>query len=216
MRLGPYELTRHLGSGGMAEVWMARRAAGLAASKNLAVKRLARHLADKPEYREMFLAEARLSMLLSHSNIVHVFDAGEEQGEVFLAMEWIDGIDLAELGARLRSEGERLSVIAAAYVVAEVLTALAYAHDLRDEAGEQVTVVHRDISPQNVMLSVSGEVKLMDFGIARLASEETSGLHIKGKVRYMPPEQLRGDSRAPTIDLFAAKPGCLVDSSPIR
>ncbi|MFO7563423.1 MAG: protein kinase [Enhygromyxa sp.] len=203
MRLGPYELIRQLGAGGMAEVWLARRAEGLAASKTFALKRLARHLADKPEYREMFLAEARLSMLLSHSNIVQVFDAGEDQGEVFLAMEWIDGIDLAELGARLREQGERLSVVAAAYVVAEVLTALAYAHDLRDEAGQPVTVVHRDVSPQNVMLSVSGEVKLMDFGIARLSSEETSGLHIKGKVRYMPPEQLRGDSRAPTIDLFA-------------
>ncbi|PRP92341.1 Serine/threonine-protein kinase pkn6 [Enhygromyxa salina] len=203
MQLGAYELIRKIGAGGMAEVWMARRVAAGGASKNFAVKRLAKHLSDKPGYREMFLSEARLSMLLSHSNIVQVFDADEDQGELFLAMEWIDGLDLAQLGDRLRATGERLSLIAASYVIAEVLTALAYAHDLRDEAGGQVTVVHRDISPQNVMLSVSGEVKLMDFGIARLQSEETSGSHIKGKVRYMPPEQLRGDTRAPTIDLFA-------------
>ena len=204
MRLGSYELTHKLGAGGMAEVWAARRGAVGGAAKTFAVKRLARHLADIEEYRAMFLAEARLSMLLTHSNIVQVFDAGEQDGEVYLAMEYVDGVDLAVLTAKLAEAGESLPIPVAAHIVAELLTALAYAHDLRDEDDRQMTVVHRDVSPQNVMISLSGEVKLMDFGIARLRSEDTSGLHIKGKVRYMPPEQLRGESREPTIDLFAA------------
>src|SRR5690554_1885139 len=184
----------------MAEVWMAHRAA-LGASKTVALKLLAPHLASRQQYRTMFLEEARLSMLLNNSNIVQVFDAGEEDGECYIAMEWIDGANLAELQAALWASGRAMPVEIAMYIVGEVLRALDYAHNLvHDQAA---TIVHRDVSPANILLSLAGEVKLTDFGVARFGTEETSGLHVKGKLRYMPPEQLRGRSREGTVDLFA-------------
>jgi serine/threonine protein kinase len=201
-RLGDYELLRKIGSGGMAEVWMGRRAAMAGASKAVAIKLLAREVLDDPTYRTMFLEEARLSMLLTNSNVVQVFDVGEINGECFMVMEWVDGLNLSELTQKLGREGERLSAVVAAHVIGEVLRALAYAHGLHHD-GAQATIVHRDVSPHNVLVSISGEVKLADFGVARLAREETSGLHVKGKLRYMAPEQLRGRSRDPTVDLYA-------------
>lgn len=201
-RLGEYELLRKIGSGGMAEVWMGRRAAMAGASKAVAIKLLAREVLDDPTYRTMFLEEARLSMLLTNSNVVQVFDVGEIDGECFMVMEWVDGLNLAELTHKMLREGDRIPVVVAAHVIGEVLRALAYAHGLHHD-GVQATIVHRDVSPHNVLVSISGEVKLADFGVARLAREETSGLHVKGKLRYMAPEQLRGRSREPTVDLYA-------------
>ncbi|NJK31768.1 MAG: serine/threonine protein kinase, partial [Deltaproteobacteria bacterium] len=201
-RLGPYELIQPLGAGGMAEVWMGRRVAMGGVSKTVAIKLLAGKVADNPEYQRLFMSEARLSMLLSNSNIVQVFDIGEDQGVAYMAMEWVDGLNLAQLCQRMAKAGERLAPVVSVYIVAELLRALAYAHGLSHE-GNKVEIIHRDVSPQNVMLSVSGEIKLMDFGIARLSSEDTSGVYVKGKLRYMPPEQLRGNARKPTVDLFA-------------
>ena len=181
---------------------MGRRAAMGGASKAVAIKLLARDMLDDPAYREMFIDEARLSMLLTNSNVVQVFDVGEIGGEIYMVMEWIDGLNLAELRNKMLEDGERIEVEVAAHIIGEVLRGLAYAHSLHHD-GSQATIVHRDVSPQNVLLSVSGEVKLADFGVARLAREETSGLHVKGKLRYMAPEQLRGRSREPSVDLYA-------------
>ncbi|MFV8751446.1 protein kinase domain-containing protein [Nannocystaceae bacterium ST9] len=201
--LGPYVLIHRLGAGGMGEVWTARRSALGGAAKLMAIKTLLPDRASDPGARRMFLEEARLSMLLTNSNIVQVFDVGEtNDGICYMAMELVDGIDLAQLTQHLRAQGAVLSPSAIAYVIGEILRALDYAHEFNHE-GTRRTIVHRDISPHNVMLSVAGEVKLMDFGIARLASEETSGLFIKGKIRYMPPEQFHGESREPRVDLFA-------------
>ena len=186
----------------MAEVWMGRRRAMGGASKAVAIKLLAPHLASKAIYRRMFVDEARLTMMLTHSNIVQVFDVGEEGGRSYLVMEWIDGLDLSRLAHSMRERGERFPLAVVAHVIGEVLRGLAYAHGLT-EGENSSTIVHRDISPQNVLISVSGEVKVSDFGVARLASEETSGLHVRGKLRYMPPEQVRGKSKRATIDLFA-------------
>jgi serine/threonine protein kinase len=186
----------------MAEVWMARRDAMGGASKSVAIKLLASHLASKPAYRKMFVDEARLTMMLTHSNIVQVFDIGEHAGRSYLVMEWIDGIDLARLCASMRQEQLAFDFSVVAHVIGELLRALAYAHSLND-GNERSTIVHRDISPHNVFLSISGEVKLGDFGVARLASEESSGVHVRGKLRYMPPEQVRGHSKHATTDLFA-------------
>ena len=181
---------------------MGRRRAMGGASKSVAIKLLASHLARKPIYRRMFVDEARLTMMLTHSNIVQVFDVGEQGGRSYLVMEWIDGLDLSRLAQSMRERGEAFGFAVIAHVIGEVLRGLAYAHDLRD--GEACSaIVHRDISPHNVLISVSGEVKISDFGVARLASEETSGVHVRGKLRYMPPEQLRGMSKHATIDLFA-------------
>lgn len=201
-RVGQYELVRRIGSGGMAEVWMGRRASVGGAQKSVAIKLMAPRVAADERHRRMFLAEARLSMLMTHSNVVQVFDAGEDEGRLYLVMEWIDGLNLAQLCELRRREGigpwpPRLC----AYVIGEVLRGLAYAHRLTHE-GRTQCVVHRDVSPHNVLVSTSGEVKIADFGVARLTTEETSGVHIKGKLRYMAPEHLAGRSREPTVDLY--------------
>lgn len=202
-QLGGYTLTHRLGAGGMGEVWRGRRSALGGSAVDVAIKVLSVSMNNDLDARGMFLDEARLSMLLTNSNIVKVFDAAENEDKTcFMVMEWVDGLNLSELTDKLRKAGERLPDSITAFIVGEVLKGLAHAHELRHE-GKRLTIVHRDVSPHNVMLSVSGEVKVMDFGIARVASEDTSGLHVKGKLRYMPPEQLRGDSREPTLDLFA-------------
>lgn len=201
-RLGPYELLQRIGSGGMAEVWMGRRTALAGASKAVAVKLPTGQVADDPDLRHLFLKEAELSMLLSHSTVVQVFDAGEHEGRPYLVMEWVDGMNLAQLQKNLAAAGRRLPLPVGAFVIGEVLRALAYAHTVTHD-GAPLGVVHRDVSPQNVLVSVSGEVKLTDFGVARVAREDTSGMHVKGKLRYMAPEQLSGQSRAPTVDLYA-------------
>jgi hypothetical protein len=187
----------------MGQVWMGRRATlGGEATKVVAVKLLGGDHADDPRYRSMFVQEARISMLLSHSNVVQVFDAGEEQGNAYMVMEWVDGVNLSQLTRTLRERGEAIPLAVVGYVISEVLRGLAYAQTVT-HAGSRIGVVHRAVSPPNVLLSVSGEVKLADFGVARLAAEDTSGLSIKGKLRYMAPEQLSGRSNDPRVDLYA-------------
>jgi serine/threonine protein kinase len=200
-KLGEYTLTRPLGSGGMGQVWMGRRET-MGAAREVAIKLLTPDRAN-PDARKMFLDEARLSMLLRNSNIVQVHDVAETESKIcYMVMEYVEGLNLSELEEKMREAGEPMSDAITAFIIGEVLKGLAHAHELR-VGGQRKTVVHRDVSPHNVMLSVFGEVKIMDFGIARVASEETSGVHVKGKVRYMPPEQLRGETREPTLDLFA-------------
>lgn len=182
---------------------MGRRASVGHATKSVAIKLMAPRVAGDERHRRMFLDEARLSMLMTHSNVVQVFDAGEDEGRLFLVMEWIDGLNLAQLMELQRRSGQPLDPRMTGYIIGEVLRGLAYAHHLIHE-GQQLCVVHRDMSPHNVLISTSGEVKIADFGVARLASEETTGMHIKGKLRYMAPEQLAGHSREPTVDLYGA------------
>jgi serine/threonine protein kinase len=201
-RLGPYQLLRKIGRGGMAEVWSAKRSAGIGgADKFVAIKLLAPHLAEQSSYRAMFLAEARLSMMLNHSNIVHVFDAIDHPPDCYMVMELVEGMTLSQLERALGKQGVKIPLDVSAYVIGELLRALSYAHGISIDAGS--IIVHRDVSPQNVMVTTAGEVKLMDFGIARFASEETQGNFVKGKLQYMPPEQLRKETRKPTIDLYA-------------
>ncbi|MBC8069528.1 MAG: serine/threonine protein kinase, partial [Deltaproteobacteria bacterium] len=203
--VGGYELLREIGRGGMAEVWLARRERSTA-GKFVAVKMvLAQHVGNE-RYSRMFASEAEVSAPLSHSNIVQVFDEGEDRGRSYLVMEWVDGADLARLlpsMAELRVRDPYLRLRLAAYIVGQVLHGLSYAHKVTSHRGESLGIVHRDISPQNVLLSVSGDVKVADFGIAHRMIEETSGINVKGKLRYMAPEQLQGRSHAPTVDLYA-------------
>ena len=182
---------------------MGRRQGVGGATKSVAVKFIIPSKTNSERHREMFLSEARLSMMLSHSNVIQVFDAGEDDGRLYMVMEWVDGMNLSQFLAHLRNDGKQPSLSLGGFVIGEVLKGLAYAHNLYHE-GRQITIVHRDISPQNVLVSVSGEVKLLDFGVARLAQEETSGVHIKGKLRYMAPEHLGGSSKAPTVDVYGA------------
>lgn len=201
LRLGDYELLERVGQGGMAEVWMARRAVIPGGLKACALKIIHGRIAAQPRYRRMFLQEARLALKLRHANVVSVFDVGEADGRLYMALEWIDGVHLRDFAQRVRVRMGELPVPVVCHVVGELLQGLRHAHALR--VGDQpLGVVHRDVAPHNVLVSSAGEVKLADFGIARVVGDSSSGEHVKGRARYMAPEQLHG---APTqaSDLFA-------------
>jgi cytoskeletal protein RodZ/tRNA A-37 threonylcarbamoyl transferase component Bud32 len=202
--LGGYELVRRIGVGGMAEVWVARRVSERKANKYVAIKVVADQHVGDPRFQRMFKTEVELSALLNHVNIVQVFDEGEDDGRSYLVMEWVDGVNLLKLEAALSfidDEPWRLKIIT--YVVGQLLYALHYAHSITLHDGNPLGIVHRDVSPQNVLVSAQGEVKLTDFGVAHYLLEESSGIHVKGKLRYMAPEQLAGRTRDPRLDLYA-------------
>jgi len=202
--IGEYELVRMIGRGGMAEVWVARRKSGRRASKYVAIKVVSDEYAGNSRYERMFRAEADLAALLNHANIVQVFDEGQENGRSFLVMEWVDGVNLLKVAAALtfvEDDEYRYKVIS--YIIGQLLYALKYAHSITLHDGNPLGVVHRDVSPQNVLVSAQGEVKLTDFGVAHHLLEESSGAHVKGKIRYMSPEQISGKTRDPRVDLYA-------------
>jgi serine/threonine protein kinase len=196
--IGRYELVRPLARGGMAEVFLARRRAG-GVEKLLVVKRIRAERAGDPRFLDMFMKEARLSMSLAHQNIVPVFDFGRAGDQVFLAMERVEGKDLGSSLARAARQPP--SPLIAAFIAAECCQALDYAHRRKNPDGTNRGVVHRDVTPRNVLLSWSGEVKLTDFGIASVAGEDTSKL--VGTPSYMSPEQARGETVDVRTDLYA-------------
>jgi hypothetical protein len=203
MFVGPYQLLRPLGTGGMAEVWQAQWIGPGGVAKTVALKwPRASDTRSWGRHAESFAREQQVSMLMTHSNIAQVFDVGVHEGRPYMAMEWVDGVNLAKLVERLRAREEVLGLGEVAYVIGEILRGLAYAHALEHE-GAPLGIVHRDVSPQNVLVSVSGEIKLVDFGVARAATHETSGEHVKGKLRYMAPEQLVGGEHGAAVDLYA-------------
>ena len=194
--LGRYELLRPLARGGMAEVFLARRrAAGV--EKWLVVKRMRPERAGDARFLDLFVREARLSMSLAHQNIVPVFDFGRIDDQVFLAMERVEGRDL---GSSL-AKAAPLAPLCAAFVAAECCQALDYAHLRRGPDGHALGIVHRDVTPRNVLLSWSGEVKLTDFGIAALAGDDSS--KVIGTPAYMAPEQARGEPVDVRADVYA-------------
>lgn len=200
--LGRYELLRPLARGGMAEVFLARRrAAGV--EKWLVVKRIRPERAGDARFLDLFVREARLSMSLAHQNIVPVFDFGRIDEQVFLAMERVEGRDLGSSLARAgeRPAAPRISALVAAFIAEQCLHALDYAHKRRGDNGALLGIVHRDVTPRNVLLSWSGEVKLTDFGIAALAGEHES--RMIGTPAYMAPEQARGEPVDIRADLYA-------------
>ena len=188
---GAYERLRKIGAGGMGEVWLARRALGNGIEKTVALKFLPSHVAEDARARRDFIREVQLCMHLSHAAIVQVFDVCEVEGRLCMVMEWVDGVDLAQLMRARAREGRALPVEVVTHIIIELLRALDYAHRLQHD-GRALCIVHRDVSPHNVLVSVSGDVKLTDFGVARPVHEETSGLHVRGKLRYMAPEQFSG------------------------
>jgi serine/threonine-protein kinase len=194
---GAYILDRPLGRGGMADVWLARRRGPAGFERSVIIKRILPSLTGDPAVLKMFLAEARLVARLHHPNIVQVFDLGEVDGEHYLAMEYVDGVDVA---TALSRHGKPFPVGFCAQVTAEICRALEHAH----AAG----IVHRDVSPSNVFISREGAIKLGDFGIAKLlgdfSGERTRTGVVKGKVSYIPPEQLRGQNIDGRADVYAA------------
>ncbi|MGZ3442730.1 MAG: serine/threonine protein kinase, partial [Polyangia bacterium] len=207
---GKYHLLERLGRGGMAEVWKAKALGPMGYARKLVVKRILPELACDDEFVRMFVEEARLSASLNHRNIVQVYEFGEVDGEYYLAMEWVHGRDLNTLLRSLKVRRAEPPVELAAYVTREVCRALAHAHALTDEDGQPLRLIHRDVSPSNVMVGFDGSVKLLDFGIAKalaLASENRTQVGVlKGKFGYMAPEQVDADGGAVDhrADLFVA------------
>ncbi|MBI2896029.1 MAG: serine/threonine protein kinase [Deltaproteobacteria bacterium] len=203
--IGPYGLEELLGRGGMAEVYRARRQGPGGFEKVLALKRILPSYARDPQLVGRFLEEARICARLEHSNIVSVVDFGSAGGEYYLVMEWVDGASLFAVLKQLASRGERLPAEAAAYVIAEAALGLDEAHSLADEAGRPLGLVHRDVSPQNVLVSRKGEVKVGDFGIAKAvgSSVRTAAGVLIGKLCYMSPEQARNETLDARADVYA-------------
>lgn len=202
--LGPYELGERLGLGGMAEVFVAYRAGPHGFAKKVALKRILPELAQDARFVAMFCDEARISAPLCHPNIVQVIDFGESQGELFMAMEYVEGVSLAKLLRYVAGRRERFPLAAALFIAHEVLSGLSFAHEACDENGNPLSIVHRDVSPGNVLIGRAGDVKLADFGIVRSAyvDRRTYPGELKGKVGYMSPEQVMGIEVDPRSDLF--------------
>ena len=204
LMLGPYELLQRIATGGMAEVYLARRAGPHGFQKVVAVKRILPQLAQDADFVAMFVDEARVCARLAHPNIVQVFDFGEHDGELYMAMEFVDGTTAARLVRAAATKNEEVPLEAALYIALSVLRGLDYAHNARDDDGKPLDLVHRDVSPGNVLIDRSGAVKLTDFGIARAAEIErrTDAGQLKGKLGYMSPEQVVGRELDARSDLF--------------
>ncbi len=203
---GKYQLLELLAHGGMAEVFKAKSHGVEGFEKVLVIKRILPELSENPRFVEMFINEAKIAVTLSHANIVQVFDLGRADECYFIAMEYVAGYDLATVLTRGRKIGRPMPQELAVYVVSELAKGLDYAHRRRDAQQRQLHIVHRDVSPQNVLVSFEGEVKLTDFGIAKAAlavEENTDAGVLKGKYAYMSPEQARGDDVDALTDLYA-------------
>ncbi|HZS37479.1 MAG TPA: serine/threonine-protein kinase [Polyangia bacterium] len=207
-RFGQYQLTAHLGRGGMADVFRAVATGAAGFERIVVVKKILGPYNDDPSFVSMFINEAKIAAQLTHPNIVQVYELGEVDGEYFMAMEYVKGLDLVHALRWLAKSGERRSFPpeAAAYIAREICRGLACAHEHTDEHGAPQPIIHRDVSPHNIMLTYDGQVKLLDFGIAKAmfsAREETRTGALKGKIAYMSPEQTEGGSPGPESDLFA-------------
>lgn len=203
-RLADFEVVRRLGMGGMAEVFLAKKRGAQGTYKLLVLKRILPEHVTSRRFRVMFAEEAQLATRLNHPNIVQVYDFQDygEDGQL-LSMEYVDGPDLKALGKAAKAQGTRVPPQVAAYVMAEVAKGLHYAHERKDERGEALDIVHRDVSPQNVLLSYDGAVKVADFGIASAnLFREESGV-LKGKTGYMSPEQARAEKVDRRTDIYS-------------
>ncbi len=203
---GPYRLLEKVASGGMAEVFRAKRTGVEGFEKVVAVKRILRHLSDNKEFVDMFINEAKMVAGLTHPNIVQIFDLGKIEKTYFIAMEYVHGRDLRTITRKARERGMRIPLDLSLLIVSRVCAALDYAHRKRDDTGKPMLIVHRDVSPQNILISFEGDVKLTDFGIARAASmapTTDSGGALRGKLLYMSPEQAWGRTVDCRSDIFS-------------
>ena len=205
---GRYTLVRRVGTGGMAEIWKAKVQGPAGFEKVLAIKKVLPHLVEDSggSFIDMFIEEAKLVAGLVHPNIVQVFDFGKVgKRDYFIAMEYVSGSNLARIIHRMNETGERMPPDYAVYLVSEAARGLGHAHARTDAAGKPLKIVHRDVSPQNILVSASGEVKVTDFGIAKVASalSMTAEGHVRGKLAYMSPEQARANPLDQRSDLFS-------------
>jgi serine/threonine protein kinase len=203
-QVGRYRIVRHLASGGMAELYIARQEAMGGFEKEIVVKILQPKYAENPRVVQMFLDEARLAAKLNHQSIVHVYDVAEDGGLKYIAMEYIRGETLTEIVRHGVAARRYLPLEHAVHVVRQTAAGLAYAHAWREPDGHLLRIVHRDVSPTNILVTMEGQVKIVDFGIARAQAElrdEAGG--VIGKASYMSPEQVRGEGVDYRSDIFS-------------
>jgi len=205
-KFGKYLLLERIAVGGMAEVFVAKAFGVEGFERLLAIKKILPTMGEDAEFISMFVDEARIAVQLSHANIVQVLELGKHDENLYIAMEYISGRDLRQVIERFRKQKRPIPVPQACLMVAEVCEALDYAHRKRDASGRPLCIVHRDVSPQNVLVSFEGETKLIDFGIAKAESrlQKTQAGILKGKFSYMSPEQVKGLPIDGRSDIFAA------------
>ena len=199
-RLDRYELLCPIATGGMATVWLARLRGKRGFEKLFAIKTIRTELVDDPRFQEMFLDEARIASGIQHPNVAQILDLGEQQDVLFIVMEWVDGDSLAKVRKLITKRGHRLPVGVVLRVIADASAGVHAAHEMRDDKGEPLEIVHRDVSLQNILVGSAGSVKVIDFGIAkahnRKQGETRTGV-VKGKIQYMAPEQVQ---KGKTVD----------------
>ena len=205
-RFGKYELMRRLAKGGMAEIFLARSFGVEGFERHLVIKRILPDLASSAKFVGLFIKEAKISASLSHPNIVQIYELGRVSSDHYIAMEHIHGRDLTRINKSLRGRGERMPIPLAVFVVASILRGLHHAHTRTDAQGRTLNLIHRDVSPHNVMIGFQGDVKLFDFGIARLVgdSDPVEGMPGGGKYAYMSPEQAGGRPMDHRSDVYSA------------
>jgi serine/threonine protein kinase len=202
---GPYRLLERVAVGGMAEVFRAKRSGVEGFEKVVAVKRILPHLSDNKEFVDMFIDEAKMVAGLAHPNIVQIFDLGKIDRSYYIAMEYVHGRDLRSILKRAKEASLRVPLDISAFVVNKLASALEYAHRKKEESGRPMMIVHRDVSPQNILISFEGDVKLTDFGIAKAATKATITDRgaLRGKLLYMSPEQAWGKPMDRRSDIFS-------------
>jgi serine/threonine-protein kinase len=204
-RFGKYDLLAQLATGGMAEIWLARVSGMAGFEKLVVIKRLLDKLASEREYVEMFLDEARINARLTHSNIVQVLELGQVDGQYFMAMEYVPGLSVLQVGKRATQRLGEVPQEVACGIVTQACAGLQYAHEETQPDGTPLGIIHRDVSPQNLILTFEGLVKVLDFGIAKAEGRQTATRtgFVKGKFSYMSPEQCLGSELDRRSDVFA-------------
>ncbi|HEY5921073.1 MAG TPA: serine/threonine-protein kinase, partial [Kofleriaceae bacterium] len=204
-RLGSYEITRLIARGGMAEIYLAQAIGPEGFAKLVVLKKILPQFAASSRFVQLFLDEARLAAALDHPHIAHVYDMGTVGGDYFFTMEYVHGQDMRSVMRRATDQGRHIPIEHVVLVASTVAGALHYAHEQRGSDGASLAIVHRDVSPSNILISYDGTVKLVDFGVAKAAtsSAKTRTGSIKGKVAYMSPEQASGFPIDRRSDIFS-------------
>ncbi|ATB42870.1 Serine/threonine-protein kinase Pkn6 [Cystobacter fuscus] len=201
---GRYELLRKLATGGMGQVFLARQTGPVGFQKLLVVKRLLPHLSEDPEFIHMFLDEARIAGVLNHPNIAQIYDLGDVDGVLYIAMEYVHGEAVSQVNVHARQRKGGLPLGLKCRIIADAAAGLGHAHQARTPSGRKLGLIHRDVSPQNVLVGFNGNVKLIDFGVAKAVGKlsQTVVGTIKGKHAYMSPEQARGEELDARSDVY--------------
>ncbi|MCA9689515.1 MAG: serine/threonine protein kinase, partial [Myxococcales bacterium] len=204
-QFGPYKLVERISVGGMAEVYKAVETGVEGFERTVAVKRILPHIAEDEEFITMFKDEAKIAGQLTHSNIAQIYNLGQQDDSFYIAMEYVAGKDARSIFTRCQQKNRPMPLAQACFIVMKVCEGLDYAHNKKDKQGRSLNIVHRDVSPPNILVSYDGEVKLIDFGVAKAAgrvSRTQAGI-LKGKFGYMSPEQVRGMPLDRRSDVFA-------------